>query len=253
MQRKRKGNVIGSPITIGSVASLASEIIADCQDGRTGYVCVANVHMVTTAYRDDELKQVIGDALQVTADGLPLVWSLRQQGFRNAQRVTGTDLTLHLCELAAASNIPVGFYGAANETLKALHANIIRKFPDLDVRFLESPPALPVQPPLDPSVVALINKSGAKIVFVALGCPKQEFWMATHSPHVTAILIGVGAAFNFIAGTVKRAPQWMQNIGCEWLHRLISEPGRTWKRYATTNPLFLFYHLKEALTPRKMQ
>lgn len=237
--------VIDLPVTVGSVERLASEVIQVARDGHGGYVCVANVHMVINARRDSNLRKVMEEAFLVTPDGLPLVWSLRQQGILEAKRVTGTDLTLELCQLAEKLQIPVGFYGSTIDTLSALKGQLSDQYPALKVVFYESPSELPLHPVVDLTVVDYINKSGAKIVFVGLGCPKQEFWMAAYAPHLSAVLIGVGAAFNFISGTVTRAPMWMQNMGFEWLHRLCMEPRKTWKRYATTNPVFIWLVIKE--------
>jgi N-acetylglucosaminyldiphosphoundecaprenol N-acetyl-beta-D-mannosaminyltransferase len=181
----------------------------------------------------------------VTADGLPLVWVLRQKGYRFAERVTGTDLTLKLCEAAADERMLVYFYGGSPETIKTLKVFIAKRFPDLKVVGYESPPLLPLQPEIDQDVVSRIIKSDARIVFVGLGCPKQEYWMAAYTSHLPAILIGVGAVFDFLAGTCPRAPVWMQKLGLEWFHRLATEPRKTWKRYATTNPLFIWMLIKE--------
>jgi len=241
----RTGRVVGLPVTVASTANIAERIIREHDVGHGGYVCVANVHMVTTASRNEKLLKIMEEALLVTADGLPLVWVLKQNGFRGAERVTGTDLTLKLCETAADEGMPVYFYGGSQETIKILKTFITEKFPDLKVVGYESPPLLPLQPELDQDVVSRINKSGARIVFVGLGCPKQEYWMAAYTSQLSAILIGVGAAFDFIAGTVKRAPLWMQRAGLEWFHRLATDPRKTWKRYVTNNPLFIWMVIKE--------
>ncbi|MBA7575514.1 N-acetylglucosaminyldiphosphoundecaprenol N-acetyl-beta-D-mannosaminyltransferase [subsurface metagenome] len=189
-------------------------------------------------------------ALLVTADGLPLVWVLKQNGFKEAERVTGTDLTLKLCETLVDERIPVYFYGGSPETIKTLKAFLTEKIPDLNVAGYESPPLLPLYPEVEPDVVNRIVKSGARIVFVGLGCPKQEFWMAAYTSHLPAVLIGVGAAFDFIAGTVSRAPLWMQRSGFEWFHRLVTKPQKTWKRYATTNPVFVWMVVREYVKRR---
>ncbi len=241
----KTGQVIGLPVTVGSTANIAEKIGRKANMGHGGYVCVANVHMVTTARRNEKLRKIMEKSLLVTADGLPLVWVLRQNGFKEAERVTGTDLTLKLCETAADEGIPVYFYGGSPDTIRTLKAFIAKKYPDLNVVGYESPPSLPLEPEIDQGVVDRISKSGARIVFVGLGCPKQEYWMAAYTSNLPAILIGVGAAFDFLAGTSKRAPVWIQKLGLEWLHRLATEPEKTWKRYATTNPLFVWMVVKE--------
>ena len=243
----KTGRVIGMPVTVGATADVADAIIREVHLGRGGYVCVANVHMVTTAQRDKRLHDIMEKAVLVAADGLPLIWRLKRTGSSEAARVTGTDLTLKLCEMAAAGGMAVCFYGGSPEAIRALQESITTRFPSLKVAFYESPPLLPEVPEVDQEVVDRINESDARIVFVGLGCPKQEFWMAAYRPHLSVVLVGVGAAFDFIAGTVKRAPVWMQRCGLEWLHRLAVDPRKTWKRYATTNPLFVWLVIWESL------
>jgi N-acetylglucosaminyldiphosphoundecaprenol N-acetyl-beta-D-mannosaminyltransferase len=228
-------------------ADVAQEIISDVRQGRAGYVCAANVHMVVTARVNNQLKKVLNDASIVIPDGLPLVWVSKLKGFKDARRVTGTDLALKICEAAEAAGISVSFYGGSKITIDSLRSFIIERFPLLKVASYESPPMLPERPKVNPELVDRIKSSGAQIVFVGLGCPKQEFWMAAYSPHLPAVLIGVGAAFDFIAGTIKRAPVWMQKSGLEWLYRLLQEPLRLWKRYVFTNTLFVLMVLKEML------
>ena len=236
--------VIKLPVTVGSLDNITEEIIRKSKDGCGGYVCMANVHMVTTATRDPKLHKIMETSLLVPADGLPLVWVLKCNGFKDASRVTGMDLTVRLCEVAQNNKLPVYFYGSMSQTIHGLKNFIKKNFPNLQAIY-ESPPFLPLQPEVDQVVVERINKSGARIVFVGLGCPKQEFWMSAYTSYLPAILIGVGAAFDFMAGTVNRAPLWMQKCGLEWLHRLVTEPQKTWKRYATTNPLFIWMVVRE--------
>ena len=242
----RTGKVIGIPVTVGNIASVAQEALQGAKKRVGGYVCVGNVHMVTTATRDERLHQIMEEADIVTADGLPLVWVLRQKGYRFAERVTGTDLTLELCRIAEKDNMSVYFYGGSIETIERLKIYISQSFPSLN-SFFESPPILPQNPEVDMDVVSRIKESGARIVLVGLGCPKQEYWMAAYTSHLPAKLIGVGAVFDFLAGTCPRAPVWMQKLGLEWFHRLATQPGRTWKRYAITNPVFVGLVLKEWL------
>jgi len=146
--------------------------------------------------------------------------------------------------------MPVYFYGGSSETIVRLKKFMGKRFPSLQA-FYESPPLLSEQPAVDSDVVSRIRASGSRIVFVGLGCPKQEFWMAAYTPHLPALLIGVGAVFDFLAGTCPRAPVWMQKLGLEWLHRLATQPRKTWRRYATTNPVFVWHVLKEYFGARK--
>lgn len=233
------GNVIGLPVTAGSFEEVAAEIIRLAEDRRSGVICVANAHMLTTARRDRELAEIMNQAKIVTSDGMPLVWALRRQGLKHAERVAGPDLVVRLCELAADKSLPVYFYGGTDATLPTLREVVAKAFPDLPVAGFEAPPLLPQRPAADARVGNRIAATGARIVFVGLGCPKQEFWMANHLDQVKALTIGVGAAFDFLAGRTRRAPVWMQRLGLEWLYRFLNEPRRLWKRYLVTNSLFV--------------
>jgi len=250
-------------LTVGRVASLMfaagrlTDFVGDLTkmvlDNGPGYICLANVHMLVTATRDRDLQGVMQKALFVAPDGMPLVWLLRRQGFSDVERIAGYDLTIRMCEMAEREGIPVNFYGSTPETINALKNAISRAFPALRVVGYAAPPILPDRPGVDMGVVDHIKASGARIVFVGLGCPKQEFWMAAYSPHLPAILIGVGAAFDFLAGTIRRAPWWMQKAGLEWLYRLFQEPVRLWKRYLVTHTLFTLMVLKEILKGRNQR
>lgn len=243
--------VIGLPITVGDVCSTAEKIIAYAKKAVHAHVCIANVHMVVVAKKNEPLSLAIRAAAIVTSDGMPLVWELKRQGFKNAERVSGPELMIELCGRAALENIPIYFYGGSPSVVEVMREELIVRFPDLTLAGVESPPMLSTHPEVDQMVVDRIRASRAKIVFVGLGCPKQELWMNAYSSHIPAVLIGVGAAFDFFSGTVKRAPLWMQKYGLEWFFRLCSEPRRLWKRYLVTNSLFIWYWLKERMVGRR--
>jgi N-acetylglucosaminyldiphosphoundecaprenol N-acetyl-beta-D-mannosaminyltransferase len=181
---------------------------------------------------------------------MPLVWQLRRHGFAQVQQVRGPDLTLALCEQAAAAGLPVYFYGGDPGLMAELQATLRARIPALRIAGAEAAPALPRQPAADPALVERIRASGARLVFVGLGCPKQEFWMHAHRPHLDAVLVGVGQAFGIIAGHVQEAPGWVRRAGLEWLFRLLSEPRRLWRRYLVTNTLFGIFVLREAFSGR---
>jgi len=244
------GHLSDPALSGARLADFVGDLMKLVLDNKGGYVCLANVHMLVEASRNRELRNIIEQANLVAPDGMPLIWLLKRRGFTQAERITGTDLTLRICEMAAKERIPVGFYGSTTETLDALKSTLLHRFPHLRVTHSESPPILPERPELDVQTVDRLKESGGRIIFVGLGCPKQEFWMAAHSPHVPAVLIGVGAAFDFIAGTIKRAPLWMQKSGLEWFYRLCREPGRLWKRYLVANTLFLWMVMKETVSKR---
>jgi N-acetylglucosaminyldiphosphoundecaprenol N-acetyl-beta-D-mannosaminyltransferase len=205
------------------------------------YVCICNVHVVVTAKQDQQFRRVVNEADMATPDGMPLVWVLRKMGFHQQERINGPDLMWRMCEQAAEKGLSIFLYGSTPETLERLIDNLKTSFPQLVIAGIHSPPFRLLSDEVDPEMIDRINGSGAQIMFVGLGCPKQEFWMAAHRGKIQAVMIGVGAAFDYHAGTVTRAPLWMQRSGLEWLFRLMSEPKRLWKRYLVTNSLFLLY------------
>ena len=209
------------------------------RDRQSRYVTICNVHVVVTASRDAGYRQVIDGADMATPDGAPVAWMLRKLGFAGQPRISGPDLMWALCERCAAEPLPVYFYGSTESTLAAMDVRLRAAFPGLLIGGLESPPFRALTADEDAAAVARINASGAGFVFVGLGCPKQERWMAEHRGRVNAVMIGVGAAFDFHAGVVSRAPAWMRDNGLEWLHRWASEPRRLWRRYLVTNTLFI--------------
>ena len=243
-----RGPVIGVPVTVGNLDSVADEIMRAVRERRGGYVCVADAHMTTVARRDPELAGIMARALIVSSDGMPLVWELKRQGLA-AERVAGPDLMLYLRERAAAEDLPIFLYGGDPMIVQALIGALQSRFAKLTFAGCEAPPRLPERPPFDADTAARIESSGARIVFVGLGCPKQEYWIAAHAPRLSAVLIGVGAAFEYNAGLARRAPPWMRDRGLEWLYRLACNPRRLWKRYLTTIPLYLWYLALSRLSP----
>jgi N-acetylglucosaminyldiphosphoundecaprenol N-acetyl-beta-D-mannosaminyltransferase len=203
------------------------------------YICICNVHSVVTATRDPEFKKVVNAADMATSDGAPIAWALRQMGFPAQERINGPDLMWRYLSEAEKNGQSVFFYGSTDDTLAKLHSSIAREFPRLKVAGMHSPPFRTLSWVEDEAEVNIINRSNANVVFVGLGCPKQEKWMAAHQGRINAVMIGVGAAFDYHSGTVKRAPLWWQRNGLEWLYRLGSEPRRLMKRYVVTNTLFI--------------
>jgi N-acetylglucosaminyldiphosphoundecaprenol N-acetyl-beta-D-mannosaminyltransferase len=204
------------------------------------YVCICNTHSVVSATQDAEFMRVVNEADLATPDGAPVAWMLRKLGFAGQQRINGPDLMWKYCEEAGRRNESIYLYGGSPETLDILQKRLIDAFPGLQIAGAWSPPFRALSEQEDAEAVARINDSGAGTVWVSLGCPKQEMWMAAHRGRINAVMIGVGAAFDYHAGTIQRAPLWMQNSGLEWLHRLMSEPRRLWKRYLLTNTVFVF-------------
>jgi N-acetylglucosaminyldiphosphoundecaprenol N-acetyl-beta-D-mannosaminyltransferase len=215
--------------------------------GESRYVCVANVHMVMEAHDCAKFQAIVNRADLVTPDGVPLVWMLRGLGSAVQSRVYGPDLMLHICRLAARQKVQVGFVGGRPGVLERLVENLSARFPDLQVSFTYAPPFRPATKLETAWLVETINASHTGILFVGLGCPKQERWMAALRGRINAVMLGVGAAFDFHAGVVRQAPALLQKLGLEWLFRLAVEPRRLWRRYLHHNPRFLVLALLQLI------
>lgn len=203
------------------------------------YICICNVHSVVTTTSDLEFKIAVNNADMATPDGAPIAWALRKLGHPFQQRINGPDLMMKYLAQAERLDQSVFFYGSTESTLDKLRDALAVQFPRLRIAGAYSPPFRALTAEEDNDIVERINASGAHVVFVGLGCPKQEKWMADHRGRINAVMIGVGAAFDYHAGVIKRAPLWWQNHGLEWLYRLGSEPRRLFKRYFVTNTLFI--------------
>ena len=216
----------------------AHETADEAQPAR--YVCVTSVHGIVTSVFNPAVKADLNGADIATPDGMPVVWALRSFGFPTQQRVYGPTLMLHLCRMAAKEKFRIFLYGARQSTLDLLVANLTRQIPGLEIAGAFSPPFRPLTASERLEVQRRIMESGADLVFIGLSTPRQERWMAENRRHLRGkILVGVGAAFDFHAGTLKQAPPWMQKRGLEWLFRLTMEPRRLWKRYLLVTPVFL--------------
>lgn len=231
--------VLGVPIDAIGFAAAQDRVLRWGHARQSRYVVLANVHVTVTASRDAQFWAAVTDADMAAPDGAPVAWMLRQLGVTGQARVSGPDLTWALLQRCESERLPVYFFGSSVGTLKQLAVRISETYPKLMVAGYESPPFRPMTPEEDGQTVERINSSNAGLVFVGLGCPKQEYWMQAHRGQINAVMLGVGAAFDFHAGTVSRAPAWMRRHGLEWLHRLLSEPRRLWRRYLVTNTLFV--------------
>lgn len=238
--------VLGMRIDATDYAEVTAWILARAAAGGGGMICCANVAMVMEAWDDPALCAEISTADRVTPDGMPLVWALRHQGVPAAQRVYGPDLMRRVCAEAARVGSPVGFYGGSPETLERLLERCRALFPGLRIAYAWSPPFRALTAEEQSSALAAIEASGARILFVGLGCPKQERWMAAQRARTSAVMIGVGAAFDFLAGAKAQAPAGMQRLGLEWLFRLVSEPRRLWRRYLIGNLRFVYHYFRSA-------
>lgn len=214
------------------------------------YVCICNVHSVVTTTRDVEFKVAVNNADMATPDGAPVAWALRSLGYQGQERINGPDLMMHYLAEAERRGQVVFFYGTTDATLARLRSSLVRRFPALRIGGACAPPFRPLTKEEDDAIIRTINDSAANVVFVSLGCPKQEKWMADHRGRIHAVMIGVGAAFDYHSGMVKRAPLWWQQHGLEWLYRLRSEPRRLFIRYMVTNLLFVFGFMRQIISSK---
>jgi N-acetylglucosaminyldiphosphoundecaprenol N-acetyl-beta-D-mannosaminyltransferase len=237
----RSADLLGTPISLVDYDAVIDWIDTMIAAGRRGYVCVAPVHTVMAAREDPELRAAVAGASLTVPDGKPLVWALNALGQDLKDRVYGPDLMARYCEHAARTGARIYLYGGRDEDALALLAtNLVSRFPGVRIAGRHVPPFRPLTGPEQDAVAEEINRSGADVVWVGIGVPKQEKWMAAMRSRLSApVLVGVGAAFDFHAGLVRQAPPWMQRAGLEWAFRTAMEPGRLWRRYARYNPRFV--------------
>ena len=209
------------------------------QTHQSSYIIAANVHVIMTAYWRSHYRAILNEAAIVTPDGMPLVWGMRWLGAKAQTRVYGPDLMLAWCDRAARTRSSIYLYGSSTQTLQRLSAELHRTFPYLRIAGTHSPPFRALTPAEEEADRERIRRSGAEVVFVGLGCPKQEEWMYRQVGKLDAVMIGVGAAFKFHSGELTQAPAWMMRSGLEWLFRLAKEPRRLWSRYLFTNFAFV--------------
>lgn len=217
-----------------------SAIDALVRDENGGYVCFSTVHMVMESYDDAEFGDKVNAADLIVPDGMPLVWMQRWQGRHEARRIRANDLMIALCEHAAKNGITVGFYGGKQEVIDAIISRAGRELPDLRIVYACSPPFRQLTEDEDAAIVDEINSASPHILFIGLGCPKQENWMHAHRNKLRSVMLGVGASFDFYAGNIRECPDWIGRLGLEWLFRLAQEPKRLWRRYLILNPQFMF-------------
>lgn len=245
LQEKRK--LLTSLISAGSFDDFVEHVFWLAEHKASSYVCFANVHMLMEAYNDSEFNQVLNNADVATPDGNPVSKLSKLFYGRQQERVAGMDLLPRLLQEAAARGKSVYFYGSTDQVLEAVVAKAKQELPDLNVAGHYSPPFRKLTAAEDAAITDMINQSAPDLVFVALGCPKQERWMAAHKGQVKACMLGVGQAYMTYAGLEKRLPEWARNLSLEWTYRLWQEPRRLWKRYLLTNSMFIFLTLKQLL------
>jgi len=245
-------NVIGNKISQLTMSRALESVIKRVKTGEGGYVCFTNVHVSVMARENPDIQTIINQSFLTLPDGKPVYWVGKMQGLDELEHIPGPDFFPELISIKADPPLKHYFFGGKQETLDTLIDNIKLKFPHVEVVGAESPPFRELTCDELESSLARIRDSEADVVWVGLGAPKQEKWMSENWETLKpAVLFGVGAAFDFHAGNIKRAPEWFQRFGLEWLHRLLSEPRRLWKRYFYTNTMFLFYLIKDLFSSRK--
>jgi len=240
--------VLRMRVDVGSKEKTVDQIVSITNQRKGGYVCVSNVHMCMEVFDCLKFQKVVNNADLVVADGRPIYWAQKLLGAGDASQVRGQDLMESICRLAAEGQLKIGLYGGDSvETLEKAESQLRISHPGIGLAFSYSPPFRKLTESEDLEIVSSINNSGIDVLFVGIGCPKQEKWMAQHRQTVNCVMIGVGAALDFIAGTKSHAPRWMQNLGIEWLFRLGSEPRRLAGRYLKQNPRFIYHFTRQWL------
>jgi N-acetylglucosaminyldiphosphoundecaprenol N-acetyl-beta-D-mannosaminyltransferase len=225
-------NVLGVGISAVNMQQTVETITGWIQSRAHHYVAVTSVHGVMECWRNPELRRIFNRSGMTTPDGMPLVWLARLAGHRHVRRVYGPDLMLAVCQHGLGRGYRHYFYGGQAGVAELLGDRLTARFPGLQVAGTYSPPFRALTPEEDRGIVEQINRDAPDIVWVGLSTPKQERWMADHLGKISApVMIGVGAAFDFLSGRKRQAPRWMQRSGLEWLFRLVTEPRRLWPRY----------------------
>jgi len=242
--------VLGQNIDLLDMQGLVDLVDGWATTGQRRYVCFCNVHSLVTQGDNRRLAAALADADVRAADGWPVAWFLRRLGASGQDRVSGPDFMVRYCGHAAQRGQAVYLYGSTPATLQALQVRLMTQWPSLRIVGASSPPFRTQTDAELEQDLDTISASGASVIWVSLGCPKQEIWMHRAHGRIPGVMLGVGAAFDFIAGTTRRAPAWMRDHGLEWFHRLAHEPRRLAGRYAYTNSLFAWRAAHQWLTGR---
>jgi N-acetylglucosaminyldiphosphoundecaprenol N-acetyl-beta-D-mannosaminyltransferase len=244
-------NVLGTAVSALTLADAIGRVLTAHGQTRRGYICCATAYNVNLAVSDLELRRAYNGSYLTTPDGMPLVWLAREQGL-DVTRVYGPDLLLAACDTGRAVGLTHYFFGGAEGVAEQLRARLTARFPGLQVVGTFTPPFRPLNAAEFETLRVDVAAKRPDIVWVGLSTPKQEKFMAAHAAALdAALLVGVGAAFDFHSGRVSQAPRWMQRNGLEWFHRLCTEPTRLWKRYLIHSPMFVFRTIAQRTGLRK--
>ncbi|WP_020532278.1 WecB/TagA/CpsF family glycosyltransferase [Flexithrix dorotheae] len=245
--------VFNSLISTGSFSEFVNRIFELSANKFSSYVCFANAHMVVESYKDPDFNTVLNNADLVAPDGGPISKMIKVFHKKNQQRVCGMDLVPALLEEAEKRGKSVYFFGTTDEVLDTIRKKAETHVPNLKIAGTYSPPFRNLSQEEKEDIIKMINDSEPDLLFVALGCPKQEKWMAEHMGKVNACMLGVGQAFLTYAGLEQRLPKWARNLSIEWMYRFYLEPKRLWKRYLVTNSFFILLFLKYKFLPKSQK
>lgn len=245
--------ILGTDINVTDMEQTVQYLSNNLDELRGKYICVSNVHTTVMAYRDEDYRQVQNQAAMALPDGKPLSIVSKRRGYKEAKRVPGPDLMPEIFRISKEKGYRHYFYGSTEETLEKLRIKLKEKYPYLKIAGVYAPPFRPLSKEEDDQMIHRINEAKPDFIWVGLGAPKQEIWMNAHMDQVSGIMVGVGAAFDFSAGTVKRAPKWMQELCLEWLYRILQDPVRLIPRYFGTNLSFLWNVSRESNAFRKAE
>ena len=233
-------NILGVNIAAINMEWLLKYIDQNLDDIKGDYICVSNVHTTVTSYEDDSYRDIQNGGLMAIPDGGPLSSVGQKRGYKEMQRTTGPSLMGEIFKISVEKGYRHYFYGSKEETLDLLQKKLEEHYPGIQIAGMYSPPFRPMTEEEDKVAVDRINESNADFVWIGLGAPKQEKWMAAHQGRVNGLMIGVGAGFDYYAENIKRAPMWMQKCNLEWVYRLMQDPKRLFKRYWETNTKFIW-------------
>ena len=233
-------NIMGVNIAAINMRWLLEYLMKNLADIKGDYICVSNVHTTVTSYDSDSYCAIQNGGLMAIPDGGPLSSVGRKRGYQEMERTTGPSLMGEIFQISAEKGYRHYFYGSTEETLKLLEKKLNENYPGIQIAGMYSPPFRVLTEEEDRQIVENINSANADFVWIGLGAPKQERWMAAHQGKVNGLMIGVGAGFDYYAGNIKRAPMWMQKCNLEWLYRLMQDPKRLFKRYFYTNTKFIW-------------
>lgn len=247
-----KINILGFGISKLSIEEIEVRVEQFISGGGHHYVLASNVHTVMMSQNDDHYRRISNRADICLPDGKPLIWAARLLENEKIKRICGRDLMRSLCEKSLISGYSHYFFGGREEILDLLINKLKGKYPRINIAGSYSPPFRPLTPEEDARIIQMINESKADIVWVGLGAPKQERWIAERLGKIESpVMVAVGAAFDFLAGNVSQAPQWIQKAGLEWLYRFGIEPHRLWRRYVFNNPKFIYLLMCQRLKLRE--